>query len=70
MLVGKINGEIREINGVSVVDLTAKLLFLVGGGLALEGIAKPNKSVKGTHRPLAVSKLCFLPKFDGFVHAQ
>jgi hypothetical protein len=27
-----------EINGVSVVDLTARLLFLIGGGLALVGI--------------------------------
>lgn len=31
--------ENQEINGVSVVDLTAKLLFLVGGSLALAGIA-------------------------------
>jgi len=27
--------------------------------LALAGIAEPNKSVKGTHRLLAVLKFCF-----------
>jgi len=33
--------------------------FLFGGGLALAGIAGPNKSVKGTRRPLAVLKFGF-----------
>ncbi len=32
---------------------------MLGGGWALAGIAGPNKSVKGTRRPLAVLKFCF-----------
>jgi len=38
--------------------------FLFGGGLALAGIAGPNKSVKGTRRPLAVLEFWF---FQGSV---
>jgi len=33
--------------------------FLFGGGLVLVVIAGPNKSVKGTRRPLAVLKFGF-----------
>jgi len=33
-------------------------------------IAKPNKSVKGTRRPLAVLKFCFLSRFGGFAKAH
>jgi len=40
---------------------------LLGGSLALAGIAGPNKSVKGTRRPLAVLKFGFLSKVSGFV---
>jgi len=36
-----------------------KQLFFICGSLALAGIAEPNKSVKGTRRPLAVLKFCF-----------
>jgi hypothetical protein len=35
------------------------LLFLFCGSLALAGIALPNKSVKGTRRPLADLKFGF-----------
>jgi len=38
--------------------------------LAVCCIAKPNKSVKGTRRPVAVLKLGFLSRFGGFVYAQ
>jgi hypothetical protein len=38
-------------------------MFLIshfsGSNLALAGVAEPNKSVKGTRRPLAVLKLKF-----------
>jgi len=37
----------------------AGLSCWVGGGLALAGIARPNKSVKGTRRPVAVLKFGF-----------
>jgi hypothetical protein len=37
-----------------------------GGSLALAITAKPNKSVKGTRRPLAVLALGFLSRFGGF----
>lgn len=46
----------------SVVDLTAKLLFLASEDLALLGIALPNKSVKGTRRPLAILEFVFFIK--------
>jgi hypothetical protein len=46
-------------------------MFLIshfsGSNLALAGVAEPNKSVKGTRRPLAVLKFHFLSRFDGFV---
>jgi hypothetical protein len=46
-------------------------MFLIshfsGSNLALAGVAKPNKSVKGTRRPLAVLKFVFLSRFGGFV---
>ncbi|WP_445369488.1 hypothetical protein ACH5Y9_09975 [Methylomonas sp. BW4-1] len=46
-------------------------MFLIshfsGSNLALAGVAEPNKSVKGTRRPLAVLKLGFYPGFGGFV---
>jgi len=45
----------------------ANLSLLLGGSLALAGIAGPNKSVKGTRRPLAVLKFGFLSKVSGFV---
>jgi len=35
------------------------LPFLLGGSLALAVTVRPNKSVKGTRRPLAVLKFCF-----------
>jgi len=42
------------------------LMFLIshfsGSKLALAGVAEPNKSVKGTRRPLAVLKFCFLSR--------
>jgi len=37
-----------------------KLGLLIGGSVALAVIVKPNKSVKGTRRPLAVLKFSFL----------
>jgi hypothetical protein len=46
---------------------TRKLSFLLGGGLVLAIIARPNKSVKGTRRPLAVLEFGFLSRFGGFV---
>jgi hypothetical protein len=33
---------------------------------SLFAVYKPNKSVKGTRRPLAVLKFCFLSRFGGF----
>jgi hypothetical protein len=39
-------------------------------GWALAGIVKPNKSVKGTRRPLAVLKFSFLSRFGGFAKVQ
>jgi hypothetical protein len=42
-------------------------VFLLGGGLALAVTTKPNKSVKGTRRPLAVLQSGFLLRFGGFV---
>jgi len=45
----------------------ANRALLFGGGLALVFIARPNKSVKGTRRPLAVLKFGFLSRFGGFV---
>jgi len=43
--------------------LMHNLVFLIshfsGSNLALAGVAEPNKSVKGTRRPLAVLKLKF-----------
>jgi hypothetical protein len=33
-------------------------------------LAGPNKSVKGTRRPLAVLEFRFLSRFGGFVKAQ
>lgn len=51
--------------------LMHNLMFLIshfsGSNLALAGVAEPNKSVKGTRRPLAVLKLSFYPGFGGFV---
>lgn len=35
--------------------------IITSGSLALAGITWPNKSVKGTHRPLAVLKFRFYP---------
>jgi hypothetical protein len=43
---------------------------LVGDNLVLAVIAEPNKSVKGTRRPLAILKFSFLSRFGGFVKAQ
>jgi len=40
---------------------------LVGGSWALAGVAKPNKSVKGTRHPLAVLKFWFLSRLGRFV---
>jgi len=37
-----------------------------GGGWAFAGIAWPNKSVKGTRRPLAILEFGFLSRFGGF----
>ena len=45
----------------------ANRFVLVGGSLALAGIARPNKSVKGTRRHVAVLKIRFLSRFGGFV---
>ena len=39
----------------------------VGGGWALAAIAWPNKSVKGTRRPVAVLKVWFFSRFGCFV---
>jgi len=51
--------------------LMHNLMFLIshfsGSNLALAGVAEPNKSVKGTRRPLAVLKFSFLSRFGGFV---
>ncbi|WP_036253047.1 hypothetical protein [Methylobacter sp. BBA5.1] len=49
------------INEASVVDLTAKLLFLANEDedLALLGIALFNKSIEGTRRPLMILALVF-----------
>lgn len=47
------------INGVSIVDSTAKLLFLASEDLALLGIALFNKSIEGTRRPLMILALVF-----------
>jgi len=44
-----------------------RAIILLDGGLALAGIAEPNKSVKGTRRPLAILKFWFLSRFGGFV---
>jgi len=48
----------------------ATLSFLLKGNLALAVIAEPNKSVKGTRRPLAVLEFWFLSGFGGFAKAQ
>ena len=45
----------------------ANQAIFVGDSLALVAIAWPNKSVKGTRRPLAVLKFWFLSRFGGFV---
>jgi len=44
--------------------------FWFGSCLAFAGIAWPNKSVKGTRRPVAVFEIRFLSRFGGFVLAQ
>jgi len=45
----------------------AGLLFWAGGRLALAVIAGSNKSVKGTHRPVAILEFWFFSRFGGFV---
>jgi len=47
----------------NVIGFVSKVRYLV----VLGCIAKPNKSVKGTRRPLAVLKISFLSRFGGFV---
>lgn len=42
----------------------------IDGDWAWKSTAEPNKSVKGTHRPLAVLKFHFFSRFGGFVKAQ
>jgi len=42
------------------------LAIFLADSLALAGTAGPNKSVKGTRRPLAVLGFVFLSRFGGF----
>jgi len=41
-------------------------MFLIGDGGLWRVLSQPNKSVKGTRRPLAVLEFGFLSRFGGF----
>lgn len=59
LIVFEFRGLVQGIKsmGGSFVDLTARWLFLIGNSLALLGIVKPNKSVRGVPRNIGYIKM-------------
>jgi hypothetical protein len=64
-------GKVWSLKGLVFSTQRVKLKHpLFGGSLALAVFGWPNKSVKGTRRPVAILKFSFSSRFGGFVQGQ